>query len=621
MHVRTFAVGALAAGGVLLVCACSSGGDDGTDDPGASSGGGSVFGDARPSPDRATATRIATRTVEATVTTCGGGCSADVSAGYASLSAGKMLEAWNAFKCADTAEAAFGAGVARVAGVLESDAGDAIMADLGHEPLPASDVFGPSGLLTRAAARWNGSAQLMITGGLELQIDSSRVAADDYDLQLSTYDGPHSIRFAIDTDTSLAPGAVIAPKYDCATGSRVLQGTVPYLFLTIGDGDDQIECQLPYSLPAAHCTPDGGSLRVVANGDAAGDHVEYELSQLLLDCSRTIGGEDDTDEMTLPLAPVRLTGKLEADVVLELDRSGLHRIFQNGDEDDSLLQSVPANVASSKLMNHAAAVAGEIASARCYFAQAAEGSGTVFTLPGALYGGRDIALGAGDARMLAAASGLAAAAIELGTSYELDLSTQQLACSLDNGLDEVAKCGTAADFVATVNQAARAAKTRHDRLGAARALLAVALDDFELGVAQLDANSALVHDPISAPGWDIALELVRAAQGSLAARTAIPRVWPAAHVDLHGFFATPPNPSAISQPLLGLRDDCAGDEQGAEDCAPEIELEIDYLNAFFAPHSDLDWDGEYEWQADDELETALDQIAAQLRSKGLDFED
>jgi len=578
-----------------------------------------VFGDARPSSDRATATRIATRLVEATVTTCGGGCSADVSTGYASLREGKMLDAWNAFKCADSAEAAFGAGVARVLGVLESDAGDALMADLGHAPLPASDVFGPSGLLTRSAARWNGAAQLMITGGLELQIESGHVAADDYALELSTHDGPRSVRLSIDTDPALVPGTAIALQYNCATGSRVLQGSVPYTYLIIRDDDDQLECQVPHSLPAAHCTPDGGSLRVVANGDARGDHVEYELSQLLLDCSRTIVGQAGISDMVMQLAPVRLTGTLKADVVLEVDRSGLHRIFQ--DDDESLLQSVPANVASSKLMNHAAAVAGEIASARCYFAKAAEGSGTVFTLPGALYGGRDLALGAGDARMLAAASGLAAATIELGTSYELDLSSEQLACWLDGGLDQVAKCGTSAAFVAAINRAARAATTRHDRLGAARALLELALDDFELGVAQLDEDSALVRDQVSMPGWDLALELARAAQGSLAARTAIPHIWPAAHVDLRGFFASPPTPRAISQPLVALRDDCADLGPDAEDCAREIELQIDYLNAFFAPHSDLDWNGEYEWQAGDELETAVDQIAAQLRSKGLSFED
>jgi hypothetical protein len=612
---------ALAAFGVLLCCACSSGGDGDGDNPGAASGGGSVFGDAPPSRDPVTATRIATRTVEATVTSCGGGCSADVRAGHASLREGKMLEAWNAFKCADTPEAAFGAGIARVLGVLESDAGDAVMADFGLAPLPASDVFGPSGLLARQAARWNGDAQLTIAGGLSLQIDSGHVTADDYELEVSIYDGPRNARFSIDTDLTLAPGTVIAPQYNCAAAGGRTQGVFPYVHLTVRGGDDgDIFCQLPFALPAAVCTPDGGSLQVVANGARPGDRVAYELSELLLDCSQAILSDDpNQSDVERPLAPVRVSGRFEAQVVLEVDTSGLHRIFQ--DDDGLLLSSVPAKVTSSTLMNHAAAVAGEIASARCYFAKAAEGSGTVFTLPGAVYGGQDVALGPGDARMLAAASGAAAAAIELATSYEFGLSTEQLACWLDDGLDAVAKCGTSSEFVAALNRFARTAETRHDRLGAARALLEVALDDFETGVAQLDENSALVRDQVSAPGWDLALELARAAQGSLAGRTAIPHIWPVAHLDLKSFFASPPDPRAMSQPLLALSEDCGEGGIAQQDCTREIDLEIEYLDAFFAPHSDFDWEGEYEWQGGDEIETALEQIGAQLRSRGFTFED
>ena len=609
---RSWATAACAA--ALFAGSCSSGGG-GADDPGAGSGGGSVFGSAAPSRDPVTAQRIATKAVNQKVGECGGGCSADVAAGREHLSAGRMLEAFEAFKCADTPEAAFGAGIARVLGVVESPAGDAVLADFGLDPMPASDLFGPQGLLARSAARWNGQAQLTATGGVALQLETEQVAADDYDLRVSTYQGASHIEFSIETESTLnAVGTTVALQFDCTTGRAM--GTMPYVRLSLRDGDVEQECQLPYSQQPQTCVANGGSIRVVSTGAEEGARVEYELTDVLLECRRHALDDEASDVAPASplLPPTRLSGHVHADVVLALDTSGLHALFQ--DDDDLIVDSAPAGATSTQLANHAAAVAGEVASARCYFAKAAEGSGTVFTLPGSLWGGGDVELGAGDARMLAAGAAFAAATIELGTSYEVELSMQQLACSLGDGLDQAAKCGTTRAWVDAVNASARAAKLRHDRLSAARALLELALEDFEAGVDQLDENSALVRDASTMPGWDVMLELVRAAQASLVARTAVPRVSPALHVDAGRFFSSPPDLAAISRPPVLFQEEC---EQlgGTTDCTRDTGLDSEYQHELLGPYSDIDWDGEYVWQQDEAVEDAAQQIMQQLREKGL----
>jgi hypothetical protein len=349
----------LAAWAVLLASGCSSGGDD--DDPDGVSGGGSVFGDDPPSSDPDVAERIATRAVNATVSECGGSCSADVGTGYARLREGRMLEAFDAFKCADNPEAAFGAGVARVLGVLESAAGDAVLGDLGYGHLPASDVFGADGWLARLASRWNGQAQLTVTGITMLQLDTDQVSADDYELLVSTHDGARRVQFTIETDTILMPGALLAPQFNCTNGTRV-QGSLPSVYLRIRQGDEELSCRVPFSLPVQECVPSGGSLRVVASGDAQGDHVEYELTDLLLACDRHVYDDATSIQPQMTVGLARVTGLVKADVVLEIDTSDLHPIFHGGD--DRLLESIPASVSTTRPRSPARSPAHAVTSPR-----------------------------------------------------------------------------------------------------------------------------------------------------------------------------------------------------------------------------------------------------------------
>ena len=119
-----------------------------------------VFGQAPQTAPPEEARRIATRAVQTVSSQCGGGCTADLEAGRAQLAAGRMQEAFAALKCADTPAAAFGAGIAKLFGAIESPAADQLLDDIAEEPFSATDVFGPSGYLARVEARWNGGAEL-----------------------------------------------------------------------------------------------------------------------------------------------------------------------------------------------------------------------------------------------------------------------------------------------------------------------------------------------------------------------------------------------------------------------------------------------------------------------------
>ena len=87
---------------------------------------------------------------------------------------------------------------------------------------------------------------------------------------------------------------------------------------------------------------------------------------------------------------------------------------------------------------------------------------------------------------------------------------------------------------------------------------------------------------------------MRAARQSLMnGRTAVPHVAPAVQVDLRSFFASPPDPSQIMQPLLTLRGDTSDDPE----CEPELSVEALYFNEFF-DDTDADFvDGDYEFDS------------------------
>jgi hypothetical protein len=163
-----------------------------------------------------------------------------------------------------------------------------------------------------------------------------------------------------------------------------------------------------------------------------------------------------------------------------------------------------------------------------------------------------------------------------------------------------------------MNAAAKAAHVRPDRMQAARSLIELGLRDFEQGAGALGERSALVRDGVSAPGWSIAEEYAAAARKSLGSGAVlVPRVTPAIHADLAAFFASPPDPAAISVPLLRS----SVDPCGSTDCDVDIEIEPAYAEAFFAD-IDADFDGDYTFADDDALQRAVRQVLLKLDASG-----
>src|SRR5262245_53800735 len=79
------------------------------------SGGGGALGSVDPADPESAASAAAQA-----MSSCGGGCSANVDAGRQALAAGDPTAALSAFDCGDTPEAAFGAGFATLLAAAES---------------------------------------------------------------------------------------------------------------------------------------------------------------------------------------------------------------------------------------------------------------------------------------------------------------------------------------------------------------------------------------------------------------------------------------------------------------------------------------------------------------------
>jgi hypothetical protein len=565
-----------------------------------------AFGSAPAPADEATARRSGEQAVQAAVAQCGGDCSADVASGRASLIAGNMQEAFAAYLCADTPEAAFGAGISKLLGVIESRAADRVLDDLGFPRFAASSLFGSSGVLARIAARWNGEAQLSVRGAIEIEISSQEVMADEWDISTRGSDDGRRIWLTVATDQSFPPGTNLELRYDCANQGRPL-GVAPSMWFEVTDKGRDYQCSLPNWYSSAACQPEGGALRVIDLGTEPGAHVELELSDVRFECREYA---DDNVDAEPTRSTVTVSGRIAATVSRDVDASDLHPLFGEN-VDDAILSAVGSKVPLTTLMNHAAGLAGEVAAARCFFDKAALGSGKVFELPGDVFAGGDLALSGGDAKLLGAFSALGAAMLELGTAYETKLPLRQLLCWVADNLDERADCPKASSFVASLNDAWRGGSVRHDRFAAARSLLAMGARDFEQGVSRLDETSAFVANAVSMPAWSHLADVARAIQRSLdTGSTAFPGVTPGVHFDLAAFFASPPRLSAIATPLATYSEDCEDFGEGPE-CYREVELDPAYLEAFFDA-TDIDWDGDYEWLAEDDVSTALEEVILHL---------
>jgi hypothetical protein len=336
------------------------------------------------------------------VASCAAACSTDLGAARSALEAGDYQGAFDLYRCADNTEAAFGAGLTRTLLAFEGKNADALLAVLGEPPLPATDVFGADGVLGRSAARWTGQGNLTLSGALQTELTFDRAmheVSDDVAYSIGTVraedrtSASHAtFSLSLNTDPTAAPfanGAVLAVTNECNPTyvNTNLDPRLGWLDLEFDAAGTSYYCELPYSIEASQCQPDGGSVVVTQAASAPGQPAGYEFRELVLQCYAP-----STDDSS-PSVLVRMNGTLSMTAVSEqLDTSGLHPLFGS---DHSL--RVPVGTVLTDALRHGGSAAAELEEAACFFKLAAQGSGSVYTIPGVLFGGSDVPMSKGRA--------------------------------------------------------------------------------------------------------------------------------------------------------------------------------------------------------------------------------
>lgn len=583
------------------------------------------------------------------VSECGSDCSTDLTAARISLEKADFQGAYEQYKCADSAEAAFGAGLTRFLTAFESEVAAKLLDDLGLPPLSVSDLLGPDSLLDRLSARWSGNGHLSITGAVELEVDLAKAIqeVDDedppymyYDFEARDFASGHEVELELSFDDAyiqrLPADGVMVRQFDCQTGSRIGQSRelLDNLDLNFKQGDSRYQCRRPYQLAPEDCVADGGSMTVISPGTSIGAPVEYRLNQLLLECHES---EDDVSYST-PIGPttsypryplVRVSGSITTTTVREkLDVSDLHPLLD-------LDGAYPFNQARSDrtltdLLQGAAGITADLALASCYFNRAAEKGGSLGSIPGALYGGKSMDVTAGDARVLSGVMALAAGAGQVLAAYDVNVPLDMLLCQdHDEYDDETSICFSGEDCVPSrdpspgqcpdkgllaerFNQGFSKSVNKN-RFTTARPLFEISLQRVEQGIRELDETSLLVSNGITLPGLGQLRDTIGAGLISLDnGMTSLPYVTPSLYFDLDHFFDSPPSREGIAiDPILYER------ECDEYECWSDTELSPDFLDAFFEGTLDVKWsNGDYEWTDSEVLEDGAEEILRNIMRTG-----
>lgn len=529
--------------------------------------------------------------------TCGADCAADLTAARAALEAGDYAGAFAQYRCADSREAAFGAGLTRMLTLLEGPAATQLMAHLGLAPLVATDLLGPDSIVSRLNRRWDGEGTLAVSGALAatLPFDRAKLEVGEWPYLEAmdwTSDAEADLYVEFTEPAALAAGSAFAITFDCAATSptRQMVPGLSFLELDFAVAGEDHWCSVPYSFYQGPCEPDGGRVVLVEGSSVPGQRASLTLENVLLECS----GEGVS---AYPLPLVRVSGTVAAGIVSDVvDTTGLHPMFQ---EDFDFQATLPATTTVTELLADAAGLAPELEEAACFFRAAGGTSGPVFTFPGSLFAGPDFTVSAGDSEVLGALVLATAAAAHLGSAADVPLTIHDLTCNGDE-----ADCPSTEALVAAFN-AGFATRFRPAEFTEAARLLGEALPLLDAGLGRLDADSLFVQNAASSAGLVLIRDVVVAANRSLTTgATALPHVTPAVTVDLRSFFATARNPRDVGLPVLTYSEQC--DEW--DYCWSETELSTDFLQAYSAGMSDVSWEGEYTWSDEDAVETALDEI-------------
>jgi hypothetical protein len=506
-HRLGIVVGLVASGAVVTALACEKGGDVvGTPDV---SGGPSL------SP-----------------LSCQPGCTARPADGRAALDRADVHGALEAYRCADTPEAAFGAGISAVLAAVEGESMNRILADLGQGGLKATDFVGPSGLFGRHAARWNGSGSITRTDGSGATLDTLQLTRGRQAAGSSGYASARWVSAESLGRVSLSWSGTSPVTAGQRIGMGCSVGGVSYPSVTFST--PTVSC---YS-SSQGCDPANGAIVVNKTGSAPGDAVEYTLDNVLVSCTTKSAAGTNSGSGTATRLSGTLTTVLSSDRV---DLTGLSPVLSSG---ESWAPKLPASVPLEKLAASASGVAGSLELASCYLnvAGSGAGDGKVFEVPAGLVG-TPITLTRGDAKVLSAFAALAAGAVVLVQAYRLPLELRGLICG--GGADGGVPCLSSADSAARVNAGIGALADRQ-KIEIARRLVGTALASLVEAPSGLGASSLFVKNELSAASIDKMRTVVEKLKESLdRGSVALPFVAPELRVDLKAFFDSPPDPDKI----------------------------------------------------------------------------
>jgi len=552
-----------------------------------------------------------------TTSTCGRPqCTADIPAARSALDAGDYARAFEFYQCANTAEAAFGAGLTRTLLILEGANAAAVLADFGEGPLPATDIFGGSGLLSREAARWQGQGKLLVSGAVALEVELNRAqqripadtAADGFGrFRAEDWQSPQQAELSISlgypspTSEPLVSGATLGVSFNCAGTfpTRTADARLSSVSFSFDQAGVQQRCSLPYFSAGDSCEADGGSVLVKLLAASPGQQASYTLQNLLLSCSPDVEQAASSVEPASepPKYLVRLNGDVSAlGVSEERDTTGLHPVLAG----DFVLDHIPPNKTGTDLIQHSGAAAAELEEAACFFARAGQASGNVFTIPSVLFGGSDSPVSGGDSQVLAGLALLGAATAELFLAHDLSMPLGQMFCDSDVS---PTPCLTDPEYVSAFNQAI-ATGFYPERFATSKRLMGEALPLLDSGMAKLDGSSLLVRNEISSRGLGMLREVVRAVHSSFASSTEFPHVTPAVALNLGAFFGNPRNPRNMSAPMLRHVEECDLDV-----CTSNTEMAPAFRDEYFKGSIEADWEADHEFADDDAVADATREMA------------
>jgi hypothetical protein len=470
---------------------------------------------------------------------CQASCNARTADGNDALNRSDYAAAFEAYRCGDTPEAAFGAGLSTLLTAIEGPSMTQVLSQLGQGGLKATDIASPNGWFARYLSRAKGTGTLTrsdASGGtletVTFKVGHQRVSTTSgqyaySDVTMLGIEDLARLTLSVTTNAPLVAGQRIPA---CSSGSA------PYA--SISYSTPTMSCNSGSSL----CSGTDGAIVVTKPGTTDGSPVEYTLDNVPVSCTpRTYGGQAGGQPQT---TQARLKGTISTFVVpSNADLSNLPPTLTEPWD-----KKLPAGVNLDQVLASASGIAGSLELASCYFNAAGSGVGDskVFEIPAPVFGAAPVVVSRGDAKIAAGLASLFAAGIVIAEAYRLPLELRSFVCS---GND--AGCLSSDEQARRLNAGIGALADR-EKIAIARRLLAMSLTSWSEAPAGLGPASIFVKNDQSAPSIEKLRVLVDTLRQSIdQGSVALPYVTPEIRVDLRALFDNPPDPDKISvDPLV-----------------------------------------------------------------------